>query len=950
MNSRSRGRGRGVKGRGRGNKRGRGNHASRGAKPSSRGRGGPKSRGRGAPVRGRGRGNNARTRGASARGGRGTGKNRPTLTVNRLKSPPSIVNSNSTSLSGSSSRSTSSGLLTSSSRTPSGSGSRPSWSPFNRKKRTRNPLRLTFADKIERQHEKMDLSLDIPPASVPGPNENLIDTLQDKDVNLQDAMANCFRIEIPEDLYVRSYKFMTKKGIRPLDNAEVAELCKKKRDFYGFMDKNFGRNSFGVDGNQVATVSQAPELIENVDMGFELHMDPEFSGLIAKKDTNTQRDILNLLLSKNILNEGFGADGPFWIPKVEGRMRTFPVMKSSKKGVRFIPKFKFGVRPTTEGNKLFVLPVEHLISSKSIAELGPRTHLSKKILYEPTGRHLNYKARICKDLNGSHEFKEGMSVDNFARETYDLPNLPDSAFLVEFYGRFYAPSLCRIVFDHRKIWCTRLGEQPQLFRKCVQLGRDHLQEKMPFLHISEEQTVVSTIKMENPKVIFQGKTLELSKLPDQWKRRRGQKEICEKTAGTIVVVSKGSGSECKSITKKIKELQKSDFFLANTTVEMKKLKERQTDKADFPDDLVAIVEVFPDTDDSDKYFSRMKKLEGKYGIPVQGIQKMHTKTSGAVEGALDNLNVKMGHSLYAVEKPALAEDALIFGMDVCHPTGRDPPVQFSILQLCSSTDFHSVDRSKVSYHHRCVGRGKEIPTVTALKPLFVENIKHQLKGKPIPKLIIMLRDGVSDDQIYQVSQMELKALKDAIAEIDPDAKPRIVFMVLQKRILCRYHPTNQRDSEKLDGTLFAFNQIASNQFFDLYSKNGQNNPLRLILVEDSENLIQDGGEHFLEMLGLLNSLRPCYAFAAPFRENLPTLPAATQYAHKNAKAIFNALKGVKSMEEARKVCGISNLVEKPTSSKPSSFQSATTKTQKPKLRPLTPPECRNSCTSLYCNQ
>ena len=116
-------------------------------------------------------------------------------------------------------------------------------------------------------------------------------------------MANCFRIEIPEDLHVRSYKFMTLKGIRPLDNAEVNDLCRKKRDFYGFMDDNFGRNSFGVDGNQVATISEAPDRIENLDMGFELHIDPAKSGLISKKDINTQRDILNLLLSKNILNE-----------------------------------------------------------------------------------------------------------------------------------------------------------------------------------------------------------------------------------------------------------------------------------------------------------------------------------------------------------------------------------------------------------------------------------------------------------------------------------------------------------------------------------------------------------------------------------------------------------------------------------------------------------------------
>jgi len=797
-------------------------------------------------------------------------------------------------------------------RTASDSGSK-SRTPSSSKGSSRSgALRTTFADKLERVHEDMDRELDIAPiaTSVPGPNPALFETLENEDVNIGNAIANSYHIEIPDDLLVRIYKFVTPYG-RTLTEREVSDHSRDGRAFYGFMDESFGRNQYGIENNQVATVQKAPEVISSEELGLKLQIDNDISGLVAEKSLEQQRDVLNLLLSKNILKEGFEPAGWFWVIKTYGRMAVLPVKKANKSGVAFVPKYKFGVRPTTGGNKLFILPVEHFVSSKTIGELGP-IRINCDVLYEPTGRTLR-NASVRKDFDGSYEFQEGTSVDQFAKERYGLSDLPESKFLIQCRDNFYAPGLCRLTYDHRKIFATRLGEQPELFQKCVQMGRDHLSLKMPFINISESMTRVNTIKMENPTVIINENEIELSKLPEHWKRRRGQAEVCESTSGTIVILSKDSKTNCKNVMKEIEFFRKKlGMYTKNKTDYKDKFRERDTDLAQFPEDLRAIVEIFPDSTDSIKYFSRMKQLETRYNIPVQGITKQNASNQSCRSGALDNLAVKLGHSLYQVRRPVIAEDALIFGLDVCHPTGRNPPVEFSILQLVSSTDFHSCDRKKISYHHRCVGRGKEIPTVTAMKPLFLENIKHQLGKRPIPKLVVMLRDGVSDEQVKQVSRLEMKALKDAIAEFDPEAKPRIVFLVLAKRILVRYHPVDQRNVEKRDGTLYAFNQLASNNFFDLYSKNGSNNPLRIILVEDTEEKMQKGGEEFLEILHLLNSLRPCYAFAAPFRENLPTLPAATQYAHKNAKAIFNALNGVKTMEEARKICGPSTLVEAPT--------------------------------------
>ncbi|XP_071692733.1 protein argonaute 10-like [Rutidosis leptorrhynchoides] len=60
-------------------------------------------------------------------------------------------------------------------------------------------------------------------------------------------------------------------------------------------------------------------------------------------------------------------------------------------------------------------------------------------------------------------------------------------------------------------------------------------------------------------------------------------------------------------------------------------------------------------------------------------------------------------------------------------------------------------------------------------------------------LLILLRDGVSDGQFYQVLLYELDAIRKACASLKPNYQPPVTFIVIQKRHHTRLFPNNHND-------------------------------------------------------------------------------------------------------------------------------------------------------------
>ena len=73
-----------------------------------------------------------------------------------------------------------------------------------------------------------------------------------------------------------------------------------------------------------------------------------------------------------------------------------------------------------------------------------------------------------------------------------------------------------------------------------------------------------------------------------------------------------------------------------------------------------------------------------------------------------------------------------------------------------------------------------------------------------PHRIIMYRDGVSEGQFMPVLQHELTAIREACIKLEPDYKPGITFIVVQKRHHTRFFPADNnkyRNGNALAGTV-----------------------------------------------------------------------------------------------------------------------------------------------------
>ena len=78
-----------------------------------------------------------------------------------------------------------------------------------------------------------------------------------------------------------------------------------------------------------------------------------------------------------------------------------------------------------------------------------------------------------------------------------------------------------------------------------------------------------------------------------------------------------------------------------------------------------------------------------------------------------------------------------------------------------------------------------------VKELLIEFYRANRKLKPTK--IIFYRDGVSEGQFDQVLAHEVRAVQQACIMLEKDYRPRITFVVVQKRHHTRLFCENQRD-------------------------------------------------------------------------------------------------------------------------------------------------------------
>ncbi|PAA47190.1 hypothetical protein BOX15_Mlig015023g3 [Macrostomum lignano] len=231
------------------------------------------------------------------------------------------------------------------------------------------------------------------------------------------------------------------------------------------------------------------------------------------------------------------------------------------------------------------------------------------------------------------------------------------------------------------------------------------------------------------------------------------------------------------------------------------------------------------------------------------------------------INVKLGGALWGIEIPY--QRFMMIGIDVYH---EDKLRSRSVTGVVASVD-QSCTRwySRVAFQRR----GEEI--LNSMRVILHSQLVRYVNNVgSLPETIFVYRDGVSDKQIADVQQKEVRAVYEAISSFGAqDYRPRLVFLVVQKRINQRLllqrgtGYTNALPGTVLDHTITRPDMM---DFFLVpqHVNQGTVTPGHFIILECS------GGVPVDEIQQL--TFRSChlyYNWAGSIR-----VPAPCQYAHK----------------------------------------------------------------------
>lgn len=220
---------------------------------------------------------------------------------------------------------------------------------------------------------------------------------------------------------------------------------------------------------------------------------------------------------------------------------------------------------------------------------------------------------------------------------------------------------------------------------------------------------------------------------------------------------------------------------------------------DYPQ-LQLIMAVLPEKD-KDLYPEIKRVGDNVLGIATQCVQVRQAQQ--AKPQVCANLSLKINSKLGGInhvidpseKSPVFREPVIIFGADVTHPSPGENGIP-SIAAVVASMDKDATKycaRVRAQTHERSLGGAQEIINDLAamVKELLVEFYKANRRLKP--SKIIFYRDGVSEGQFDQVLVHEVRAVQEACMMLEKEYRPRITFVVVQKRHHTRLFCEDRRD-------------------------------------------------------------------------------------------------------------------------------------------------------------
>ncbi|CAB3368695.1 Hypothetical predicted protein [Cloeon dipterum] len=269
-------------------------------------------------------------------------------------------------------------------------------------------------------------------------------------------------------------------------------------------------------------------------------------------------------------------------------------------------------------------------------------------------------------------------------------------------------------------------------------------------------------------------------------------------------------------------------------------------------------------------------------IELKTLMKVVNKernSQSIVPNILLKINTKLdgkNHVLHKDSRPSCFDDnVMIMGADVTHP----PPDNTSVPSVAAVTASHDKeDVFKFSMQWRLQPPCTEI--ILDMEDVVLTHLKFFAgkNGGKYPSRIIYYRDGVGDSQFEAVLRAELSAIRRAAMKIGQTYKPRITFLVVQKRHHTRFFPKEGDTMADRNGNVpagFVVDKtITHPRDMDFYlvshqSIQGTSRPTKYKMLYDDANMNEDEVEKLTFFL--------CHLYARCNRS--VSYPAPTYYAH-----------------------------------------------------------------------
>ncbi|KAF9615336.1 hypothetical protein IFM89_022987 [Coptis chinensis] len=232
--------------------------------------------------------------------------------------------------------------------------------------------------------------------------------------------------------------------------------------------------------------------------------------------------------------------------------------------------------------------------------------------------------------------------------------------------------------------------------------------------------------------------------------------------------------------------------------------------------LQLLIIILPDATGS---YGKIKRIcETELGIISQCCRPEKAKKCNMqyYESLALKINVKAGGRntvlMDADSMPIVSQEAtIIFGADVTHPSPGEGDSSPSIAAVVASMDWPEISKYRGLVSAQPHGQEwiqdlyslvEDPQKVTChagmIRELLISFYKSNKMSKP--QQIIFYRDGVSEGQFSQVLLNELDAILKACASLEEGYRPRVTFVVVQKRHHTRLFPANHGNKNMTDSS------------------------------------------------------------------------------------------------------------------------------------------------------